>query len=202
MSKTSNNHLHLIVLITLALLITTLFFLWSENTNKNEVNNNPLSDMGGDFILQSSDGPVSLSDYKGKIVVLYFGYAFCPDICPTSLGLLSQALGKLEAHELSDVQAFFISVDPDRDTVEKLKKYAEAFHPNIKGITGPADKIADVSRRYGASYMKVEMPNSALGYAVDHSSQYSLIDRNGKLTKVINHGTSPDDIVAILREVL
>lgn len=202
MSKTSKNFLDFIKLIAVALLIAAMFFLWPKNVDKNGLNRNPLSDMGGDFILQSSDGPVSLSDYKGKVVILYFGYAYCPDICPTSLGLLSQAMDKLKVDELSNVQALFISVDPERDTVEKLEKYAEAFHPNIKGVTGTPIEIADVTSRYGASYMKVEIPDSALGYAVDHSSKYYLINRSGKLNKLVDHGTSPNNIVAALRAML
>jgi len=202
MFNNSKKYLGFIKLLTVALLIAAIFFLWPRNLDKNGLNKTQLSDMGGDFVLQSSDGPVSLSDYKGKVVVLYFGYAYCPDVCPTSLGLLSQALGKLKPEELSNVQALFISVDPERDTVEKLKKYAEAFHSNIKGVTGSPIDIADVTSRYGASYMKVEIPNSALGYAVDHSSKYYLINRNGKLNKLVDHGTSPNNIVAALRAML
>ncbi|MCW8987873.1 MAG: SCO family protein, partial [Gammaproteobacteria bacterium] len=118
------------------------------------------AEIGGDFVLQSAEGPVSLSDYKDKVIVLYFGYAFCPDVCPTSLGLLSLALQKLKPEELKKIQAFFISVDPERDTVDKLKTYTAAFHPSIKGITGTKEQLADIAKRYGVMYMKVNMPNS------------------------------------------
>ena len=202
MQTDSKNYLHVIMLIILALVITALFSLWPKNISGIKINKNGLSNLGGDFVLQSSEGPVSLSDYKGKVVVLYFGYAYCPDVCPTSLGLLSQALGKLTPQELENVQALFISVDPERDSVEKLKKYADAFHPKIKGITGSPIEIADIASRYGATYMKVEMPNSALGYAVDHSSKYYLINRNGMLNKLVNHGTKPSDIVAVIKSLL
>lgn len=158
--------------------------------------------LGGDFVLQSADGPVSLSAYRGKVVVLYFGYAFCPDVCPTSLGLLSLALGKMKAEELKKIQAFFISVDPERDTLAQLKIYASAFHPNITGITGTEDEITDVAKRYTAIYAKVDLPGSALGYAIDHSSRYSVIGYDGKLNGFIEHGASPDEIVAILRSVM
>lgn len=157
---------------------------------------------GGDFILQSAKGPVALSDYRGKIVVLYFGYTYCPDVCPTSLGLLSLALRQLQPDELSEIQTFFISVDPERDTPEKLKVYTQAFHPSITGITATADKIAEVAKRYGVMYMKVDLPGSAMGYAVDHSSRYYVIGRDGMVKKFIEHGTSPDDIVTSLRESL
>jgi len=190
------------ILVMVALIVASALLLWPIKSNKNESSKNMYSQFGGDFVLQSSDGPVALSDYKGKVVVLYFGYAYCPDVCPTSLGLLSLALGKLKPNELVDIQALFISVDPERDTLENLKKYTAAFHPKIKGITGSDLDIADIANRYGASYMKVELPDSALGYSVDHSSKYYLINQQGELTKLINHGTSPDDIVAALRTLL
>jgi len=158
--------------------------------------------LGGDFVLNSVDGPVSLADYRGKTVVLYFGYASCPDVCPTSLGLLSLALRKLEPEELEKLQVMFISVDPERDTVDKLKTYAEAFHPNMIGITGSAKEIAAVARHYGVMYAKVEMPNSALGYSVDHSSRYYVVGKDGAVKKFIEHGTAPKEIVTQLRSVM
>ena len=202
MSMGLKKHTHFIILAMVSSIVVSALFLWPIKSNKNESEINIQSQLGGDFVLQSSDGAVELSDYRGKIVVLYFGYAYCPDVCPTSLGLLSLALGKLKPSELDHVQALFISVDPDRDTLENLKKYTAAFHPKIKGITGSNLAIADIANRYGASYMKVELPNSALGYSVDHSSKYYLINRQGKLTGLINHGTSPEDIVAELRTLL
>ena len=202
MSDASKNKVHFLILVTVVSLVTALLVFWPIKSNKNEPIKNTHSNLGGDFVLLSSEGPVSLSDYKGKVVVLYFGYAYCPDVCPTSLGLLSQALGKLKQQELDSIQALFISVDPERDTVDKLKKYADAFHPKIKGITGTPLEIADIAVRYGASYMKVELPNSALGYAVDHSSKYYLINRKGELTQLVNHGTSPDEIATQLRLLL
>ena len=202
MPESTNKHKHIIVLVIVLLLVSVILFFWPIKSNKNESTENAYARLGGNFTLQSSEGPVSLSDYQGKVVVLYFGYAFCPDICPTSLGLLSLALRKLDQEELDNIQAFFISVDPERDTVDKLKKYAEAFHPTIKGITGTAAEIAEIASRYGVAYMKVETPNSALGYTVDHSSRYYLVGRDGKVKKLVEHGTSPEEIVASLREVL
>lgn len=202
MSVDLKKYSHIVLSVMVALIITSALLLWPIKANKNESSKNMHSHLGGGFVLQSADGAVALSDYKGKVVVLYFGYAYCPDVCPTSLGLLSLALRKLKPNELVDIQALFISVDPERDTLENLKKYTAAFHPKIKGITGSDLDIADIANRYGASYMKVELPNSALGYSVDHSSKYYLINRKGELTKLINHGTSPNDIVAALRRLL
>lgn len=174
------------------------FFVWK--TVQNNGDSGLLKE--ADFVLQSVTGPVALSDYRGKVVVLYFGYTFCPDICPTSLGILSLALNELSAEELANVQPIFISVDPERDTVERLKTYVEAFHPGIIGVTGSSVEIAHVAQQYGVLYQKVEMPDSALGYGVDHSSMYYVINRDGSLNQRINHGTDPKEVAAILRQVL
>ena len=199
--KKNQQALPVVIVLSITLFVAAIVLFWSTSLNNN-AGIKGLPGMGGDFVLQSAEGNVTLSDYRGKVVILYFGYAFCPDVCPTSLGLLSLALGKLKSEELNKIQTFFISVDPERDTVEKLKTYVNAFHPNIIGITGTADEIADVAKRYGVMYIKVELPGSAMGYAVDHSSRYYVIGSDGELKKFIEHGTSPDDIVASLRSIM
>ena len=191
---------NLVLILTVILTVAVVIAVALNGTRSDRESGYP--GLGGDFILQSAEGPVALSDYRGKIVVLYFGYAFCPDVCPTSLGLLSLALRKLKTEELAKIQTFFISVDPERDTVEKLKTYAAAFHPNIIGITGTANELSDVAKRYGVMYQKAELPGSAMGYSVDHSSRYYVIDTDGVVKRFIEHGTSPDDIVTSLRSLM
>ena len=199
MTLQNQNRLWLIFAVTLVVLVALLApkFL---NNKKTESKGYP--GFGGDFTLQSVDGQVSLKEYRGKVVVLYFGYTYCPDICPTSLGMLSLALNKLKPAELDKLQAFFISVDPERDTVQRLQEYTNSFHPKIMGITGTPEVIAELASRYKVLYKKVELPGSALGYAVDHSSYYYVIGRKGVLQKLILHGTEVDEMVADLRQVL
>ncbi len=156
---------------------------------------------GGDFRLQSANGPVGLEDLRGQVVVLYFGYTFCPDICPTSLALLSLALEQLSPAELERVQPLFVSVDPERDTPDRLAAYAEYFHPRILGLTGDPAKLAATAGLYGAAYRKVEQ-GSAAGYLVDHSAMTYIIDRQGRLAHSLVHGTPPERILALLRQEL
>lgn len=198
--KVNNASLFVLAVSVIILIAGAVVMQQDKQVNHNVLQNNAAR--GGDFILQSSEGPVSLANYKDRVIVLYFGYAFCPDVCPTSLGLLSLALQKLNKDELEKVQAFFISVDPERDTVEKLKTYAAAFHPGIKGITGTPEQIAEIAKRYGVMYMKVDLPNSAMKYAVDHSSRYYVVDSKGKIKSFIEHGTEPDKIAASLRAAM
>lgn len=158
--------------------------------------------LGGDFTLTSVQGPVSLSDFRGKVSVIYIGYASCPDVCPTALAVLTQTLKQLDAQEREQVQGIFISVDPERDTPEKLAEYAAFFSPRIIGVTGSQDQIDQVVRQYGAFYRKVDMKDSAMGYAVDHSSRLYLIDREGRLVQTLLHNSSPQELTQSLQTLL
>ncbi len=157
---------------------------------------------GGDFTLQSADGPVSLEDFRGKVVLLYFGYTKCPDVCPTSLSFMTQALNELSDEELRRVQGLFVSVDPKRDTPEILKEYVEYFHPSLVGVTGSVEEVAEVAALYGAQYYEVELEGSAFGYSVNHSAVTYLITPDGALRFIFPHGTPPQVIVEAIRYVL
>jgi len=154
---------------------------------------------GGGFRLQSWSGPVSLSDLRGKLVLIYFGYTWCPDICPTNLAIISLALKQLTANEREQVQALFVSIDPQRDSIERLKTFAEYFDPDILGMTGSEQAIADVARRYGAAYRRSEQGDSAMGYTLDHSSYTYVVDRNGRLVDILEHATPADRLVEVIR---
>ena len=156
---------------------------------------------GGDFTLQSYRGPVSLREMRGKVIALYFGYTKCPDICPTTLGYLSLALNELSPDERPQVQALFISVDPERDSLEGLRDYGEYFHTGILGITGTPEQVARVAEQYGAGYRKVEQ-DSAAAYSVDHSSDLYLIDTEGRLRESLPYGTTPARILELFRELI
>jgi protein SCO1/2 len=156
---------------------------------------------GGGFVLNTNQGTLRLEQLRDKVVILYFGYTWCPDVCPTSLALLGMALHKLEPRELAAIQPLFISVDPERDTVERLAEYTAYFHPALKGATGTPQQIADLARRYGVAYRR-EVGGSAADYTVDHSSLTFLLDRQGQIVEVLPHGTSPDKIVVAVRNAL
>lgn len=158
--------------------------------------------LGGDFTLASATGPVSLSDFRGQVAVIYIGYAACPDVCPTALAVLTQALRNLDDTQREQVQGIFISVDPERDTPEKLAHYTAFFSPRLIGLTGSKDEIDRVVKQYGAFYRRVEMPDSALGYAVDHSSRLYLINREGQLVHTLLHNSTPDELTLHLQQLL
>lgn len=158
--------------------------------------------IGGDFTLMSADGPVSLSDFRGQPVVIYIGYTYCPDVCPMALAVLGQALRNMPNDQSEQIQGIFISVDPERDSLEHLKNYAAFFSPQIIGLTGEKSEIDQVVKQYGAFYRKVEMRNSAMEYAVDHSSRLYLIDREGQLAALVSHNATPDQLMHNLQQLL
>lgn len=156
---------------------------------------------GGTFTVQSADGPVSLDDFRGKVVLLYFGYTYCPDICPTALMSTAAALKLLSDQERQRVQTLFISVDPERDTPARLKEYATFFDPSILGATASPDTVADVAKRYGVFYARQQVDTGG-GYVVDHTSETLLLGPDGKLVGRIPHAAAPDVVVAEIRKFL
>ncbi len=157
---------------------------------------------GGDFTLRSAAGPVSLADFRGQVVLVYFGYTWCPDICPLNLGYIGAALDALAPDERDKVRVIFVSVDPERDTPERLAKYTAFFAPDILGLTGTPKQLAEIAARYGAAYRRVEAEGSAMGYLVDHSAYTYLVDTEGRLQQSLEHATPPERIVAAIRTYL
>lgn len=155
--------------------------------------------VGGPFSLTDHTGRTRTdAEFRGKLLLVYFGYTFCPDVCPTSLSSLAQALSALTPVELAQVKSFFISVDPDRDTMAVLKAYAPFFHPSLVGLSGTNEQVAQVARQYGAFYMK-QKPDANGLYSVDHSSFIYVIAPDGKLAASLPHGTLPTQIVDMIR---
>ena len=155
----------------------------------------------GSFTLQSADGPVSLSDFKGRVVVLYFGYTSCPDICPTSLATMTTALKSLSQEENKQVQPIMISLDPERDTAEKLKEYVGFFMATMLGLTGSKENIVRIAKDYHVNFRKTDV-DSALGYVVDHASIYFIIGKDGHLFSHLLHDATPQEITAKVRKAI
>ena len=149
---------------------------------------------GGTFTLQSVNGPVSLEQFKGQVVAIYFGYMSCPDICPTSLWNLTTAINSLTPEQAKDVRAIFISLDPDRDSPEAMDLFVKGFNKQFVGLTDTKEKLDKVARQYGVVYEKVKLEGSAMGYVLDHSSVIYLLDKKGSVQFHIPHNTDPETI--------
>lgn len=153
-----------------------------------------------DFTLTSDAGPVRLSDLRGKVVVLFFGYTLCPDVCPTTMVRLGQAM-ELLGKDAERVQVVMISVDPERDTPEKLGQYARAFHPSFLGLTGTREEVDAVASAYGIYHAKAE-GSSATGYLVDHTATTTVLDRGGGIRLLWPFEVPAEDLAADLRIML
>jgi protein SCO1/2 len=156
---------------------------------------------GADFVLQAADGPIDSKALRGKVLVVYFGYANCPDICPASLAAGGQALKALSSEERSRVKLIMISVDPERDTVKHLKEYTAFFHPEMIGVTGSVEAIAALAKAFGAGYIKQPKRDDG-SYAVDHTTSTYVVGPDGKLANVLELGAPTDKIVSTVRKLL
>jgi protein SCO1 len=145
--------------------------------------------------------PFRLADHRGEVVLLYFGFTLCPDICPTSLTDIVAAMREL-GDAADDIQMALITVDPERDTPQLLQQYMAAFHPDFLGLSGSTEQLSEVYRTYGVTAIRRELPDSALGYTVDHSGYIYAIDRAGEWRLIWAHGTPVADLVSDLRALL
>ena len=157
--------------------------------------------IGGPFTLDDQTGARrSLADFRGKLVLLYFGYTYCPDVCPTDLYQIGESVRALGA-DGEQVQPVFITVDPERDTPRHLRLYLPHFHPRFVGLTGSVNEIREVAKRYKAYFAKVPLKNSS-NYMLDHSANIYLIDRQGAFLGSFPPGTKADRLVEVVRQRL
>ncbi len=151
-------------------------------------------DIGSDFTLKGpNQKPVTLSDYQGKIVLLYFGYTSCPDVCPMSLSIMQRAMDRL-GDKTSEVQGVFVTVDPSRDGGEDLQTYVKYFHHSFIGLEGSDSEIQQIAKKWNVAY-KVEQSSSAAGYLIAHTDYIYVLDRNGDLAALFNSESHHQDMV-------
>ena len=159
------------------------------------------ADIGGPFTLTDERGTrVSLSDFRNKVVVLYFGYTFCPDVCPTDLHAIAAMLDTLGPVR-DKVQPVFITLDPDRDTPAQLASYVKSFSPQFVTLHGTESETRAVADAYRVFYEKVRPPQSSR-YAIDHTAFIYLIDQEGKYAGFFPPGTTFDRMAAVVRDVI
>ena len=205
--------LKIILAMAVGILLATWLMLWQVDKDKARITEmrqtasevQPHQDMppntakiGGPFSLINQDGkPVTDADYHGKFLLVYFGYTYCPDLCPTGLQSIAKALDQL-GKDASKVQPLYITVDPARDTPSKLKPYVESFHPQIVGLTGSAAQIAAVAKAYQVYYKKGEQVDEH-DYVMDHSSLIYLMDTNGKFVATFPEDVDPAALTSAVR---
>jgi len=189
------------------LAIASLLILFTLACEKKEKFNGTLYDKpAAEFCLTGWQGGkekrICLSDFRDRIVMIFFGYTHCPDVCPAALQVLARTLELLGEKNSGKIQVLFISVDPERDKPETAQRYAEYFHPSFIGLTGTQDEIKKVAKDYMVYYGKVEGQSKG-GYLVDHTALIYLIDQKGNL-KLIYPTTrqKPELIAEDIRKLL
>lgn len=156
---------------------------------------------GRDFKLTDHTGEVrTLADFRGKAVAMFFGFTHCPDMCPTTMAKLGEAM-KLLGEDASRVQGLFVTVDPKRDTAKVLSQYVPAFHPTFLGLYGDAETTALTAKEFKV-YYHLQQPNEQGFYSVDHSGQMLVFDPRGKLRLLMKPDLSPEAMAHDLRALL
>jgi protein SCO1 len=158
--------------------------------------------IGGPFSLVGGDGkPVTDRDFRGRYMLIFFGFTHCPDICPAELQVVAQALEQL-GDKAKKVVPIFITLDPERDTPEAMANYVKSFGPNFVGLTGSPEAIAAAAKAYRVAYSKVENKESAGDYSVDHSALVYLMDPEGRYVTHFSYGLSTDQMAEKLGKSL
>ncbi|MDN3030417.1 MAG: SCO family protein [Candidatus Tisiphia sp.] len=192
------------IIITLGLLITiTSFYLWLSF----ETPQKPLAgrgrgynddvQIGGKFELTDQDDKIFNSDnLKGKLSLIYFGFTYCPDICPTSLQKIMEVINTLDKYKI-DVEFVFITIDPKRDSSDVIKEYLKHFNSKFIGLTGSEQQIKEVADKFKVYYAKID--TNSEDYMLDHSSFVYLMDRQGKYVKHFYLNSSAQEIIEFIR---
>ncbi len=161
--------------------------------------------IGGPFTLTNHRGePVTNETFAGQPMLIYFGFTYCPDMCPATLQMWGAAFDRLPAEDAAKFQPLLISIDPERDTPEALADYvsAQVFPRNLMGLTGTPEQVRDVARAYRVHYARVEDSESFSEYTMDHLSASFLMDSQGEFVEIFPHGTPPTVIAARLQRFL
>ena len=135
----------------------------------------------------------SLTDFRGNVVSLFFGFTHCPDICPTHLARQAEVMRQLGA-QANDIVVLFVTLDPERDSPEALKSYMDAFDPRFIALGGTPEETARIAKQYKIFWQKTPLPQSALMYTIDHTTNSLVIDQNGRLRLIVPHDMSAADV--------
>jgi cytochrome oxidase Cu insertion factor (SCO1/SenC/PrrC family) len=158
--------------------------------------------VGGPFSLVDQSGRrVTEKDFLGRPMLVFFGFTFCPDICPSGLQVMAAALDRL-GPKGERVVPVFITIDPERDTPAQLQSYLASFHPRLVGLSGTAEEIAAVAKAYRVYFKKVKDEKSSADYTMDHSTIMYLMDAKGRFVAHFSHATSADKLVEVLGKQL
>ena len=158
---------------------------------------------GGPIEMPSTQGDFSLTQLdKDDIAIVSFGYTYCPDVCPMNQAVKRQALAQLSDAQRERVVPIMITVDPERDTLPRMEEYMRFFGETFIGLVGSQEQLEDVAARYGVIWRRVEAPDSAMAYTIDHSASLFLVNRNGEILQRVLYSPAPHGLVSALENEL
>ncbi|MBK67438.1 MAG: hypothetical protein CMP22_04825 [Rickettsiales bacterium] len=202
--------LYAVVLVLLAVFVLSAEYVF-DNDNPNSSKQAETSSMvegiaglklGGEYELMSHDGVmVTNATYHDKPRLMFFGFTYCPDICPTELAMITRVLNDMDEEKTEDLKVLFVSVDPERDTPEQLKEYLSLFHPKIEGLTGSEEQVEHVKNLFKVYSSKV-FPEDGNDYTVDHSAFLYFFDADNQLVAMLKHGATEKDLKSVLSKHL
>mgnify|MGYP000418641139 CR=1 FL=1 len=197
MSTATTNKTHLIRLLVIIFLAVIAFFVWSKYLNMDPTptaTENSRALIGGPFELTDNTGtPVTDETFHGKFLLIYFGYTYCPDVCPMDLQIMADSLRLLSPEQLDQITPVFVTVDPERDTVEAMSEYIKFFHEKLVGLTGTLEQIDTIKKAYKVYAAKAD---DSADYLVDHTAYTYLMDKDGEFLQHFNHGEDPEAMAA------
>ena len=188
-------------IIKASLQISIFFCILVAYTPVSTANDSDIN-IGGDFSLTDQNNQsFKLSQLRGKVVLLFFGFTYCPNVCPTELAKVATAIKSIEDKQHL-VQGLFVSIDPERDTPEKLKTYVNYFSPDMIGLTGTTEQIKAVTEQYNVNFKINKTSDTDLYYEVNHTANLYVIDQKGKLVSLVPYGFPSSHIKSMLEEIL
>lgn len=159
--------------------------------------------VGGPIEMPSTQGDFSLAQLdEGDIAIVSFGYTYCPDVCPINQAVKRQALAQLDDSQRERVVPLLITVDPERDTLPRMEEYMQFFGSEFIGLVGSTAQLEDVATRYGVIWRRVEAPDSAMAYTIDHSASLFLVNRDGDIVQRVLYSPTPHALISALESAL
>jgi protein SCO1/2 len=189
-----------LALIAVVIVAAAAAYFWTARQNPAGESAGAL--IGGPFELTSNSGErVTDKTYAGRYMLVYFGYTYCPDVCPIGLSVMTEAYASLPDALREQIVPIFVTVDPERDTVEVIDDYVGLFHPDLVGLTGTPEQIAAMGKTYRVYFSRADSAE-AKDYLVDHSAFTYLMDQNGLYLTHFGHGTTAEEMAGKLSELL
>lgn len=183
-----------IILAVIAIGVWSLVIMGPKSDETPSAAENSRALIGGEFeLINHNNEVVTDKDFLGKYMIVYFGYTYCPDVCPMDLQIMADALRYLDTDDLQMLNPVFVSIDPERDTPDVMAEYISFFHDDLIGLTGSPEQVDTIKKAYRVYAAKAD---DSEDYLVDHTAYTYLMDKEGKLLQHFNHGEDPEDMAA------